>query len=411
LSRNYAFLLRRGRLPVLRRLTLRLTHHLKTMRFRQLDQIAELTPGARITAKRTLSEDEGYFRDHFPNFPVMPGVLTLEAMFQACSWLVRDTEDFAHSMVVLKEAVNVKFGGFVRPGQTLTVTAAIKSRAEDLTALVVSADVGSKTVAGGRMVLECFNLADRYPSRAASDAKLRRDMRAEFGRLKIDAPDNSPVVPSRYRWMWIDRITEFVHGQRAEAVKTVSMADEPIDLYAPGFPVMPCSLIVEGFAQTGGILTGASCAFEKSIVLAKVSKAVFHRPAVPGDTVVYSTRIVDLRPDGAVVHGTSRVGNEPHAEMELFFVYLDKLMVDVELIAPVDLLATLRLFGFYDVARNENGSPVKISERLLGAENAANSLDQPASVVHQAAGVGSRSLQCSDTPRDRHTHCGRRSSR
>ncbi|MCE9630931.1 MAG: beta-hydroxyacyl-ACP dehydratase [Planctomycetia bacterium] len=343
------------------------------MRFRQLDQIAELTPGVSIAAFRTLSNREGYFRDHFPNFPVMPGVLTLEAMFQACTWLVRETEDFAHSMVVLKEARNVKFAGFVRPGQTLTVKAEIKSRAEELASLVVSADIGGKTVASGRMVLECFNLADRYPSRAASDAKLRCDMRAEFDRLRTDVPDNYPVVPSHYRWMWIDRVTEFVRGQRAEAVKTVSMADEPIDLYAPGFPVMPCSLILEGFAQTGGILTGESCAFEKSIVLAKVSKAVFHRPAVPGDTVVYSTRIEELLSGGAVVRGTSRIGGEPHAEVELFFAYLDRHVIDVELIGPADVLATLRLIGFYDVARDENGSPVEISERMLGAERAANS--------------------------------------
>ncbi len=338
------------------------------MRFRQLDQITELTPGADITAQRTVSDREGYFRDHFPNFPVMPGVLTLEAMFQACSWLVRKTDEFANSVVLLKEALNVKFAGFVRPGQTLTVTAAIKKHAEHLTTLSAKADAGGTTVASGRMVLERFNLAERYPSRAASDALLKKMMRAEFELLQAQSPGNVPVAPSHYRWMWIDRFTEFVGGRRAVAVKTVSITDEPIDLYVPGFPVMPCSLIMEGFAQTGGILVGASQGFEQRIVLAKVSKAVFHRPAVPGDTLVYSTEIESLDPQGAVVHGTSCIDGAPHAEVDLFFAYLDDRMIDVELIGPADLLATLRLFGLYNVARKEDGSRLEIPRRMLEAE-------------------------------------------
>ena len=96
------------------------------MRFRQLDQITSLKPGVSLTARRTLSDREGYLRDHFPQFPVMPGVLTLEAMFQACCWLVRKTDAFAHSVVLLKEIRNVKFAGLVRPEQTLTVTVTMK---------------------------------------------------------------------------------------------------------------------------------------------------------------------------------------------------------------------------------------------------------------------------------------------
>ena len=76
----------------------------QAMRFSQLDQIIELQPGKRIKAAKTLSADEDYLRDHFPCFAVMPGVLMLEAMFQASAWLVRKSEDFAHSTVILKEA-------------------------------------------------------------------------------------------------------------------------------------------------------------------------------------------------------------------------------------------------------------------------------------------------------------------
>ncbi|HEX5445871.1 MAG TPA: 3-hydroxyacyl-ACP dehydratase FabZ family protein, partial [Pirellulales bacterium] len=93
------------------------------MRFTLIDRIVDLQPGAKIRAVKNLSLAEEYLADHFPGFPVLPGVLMLEAMTQAAAWLVRVSDDFAHSMVVLKEARNVKYNQFVEPGQTLSVTA------------------------------------------------------------------------------------------------------------------------------------------------------------------------------------------------------------------------------------------------------------------------------------------------
>ena len=55
----------------------------------------------------------------------MPGVLMLEAMYQASAWLVRQSEGFAHSVVILKEARNIKYADFVTPGKELVVTAEI----------------------------------------------------------------------------------------------------------------------------------------------------------------------------------------------------------------------------------------------------------------------------------------------
>jgi len=78
------------------------------MRFSLIDRIVELQPGAKIEAVKNLSLAEEYLADHFPQFPVMPGVLMVEAMTQAAPWLVRRTEDFAHSMIVLSEAKNVQ---------------------------------------------------------------------------------------------------------------------------------------------------------------------------------------------------------------------------------------------------------------------------------------------------------------
>ncbi len=153
------------------------------MRFTLIDRIDHLEPGVAIRAVKSLSLAEEYLADHFPRFPVMPGVLMLEAMTQAGAWLVRATEDFAHSMVVLKEARNVKYSSFVAPGQTLTVTAEIISHDERETKLKAQGMVEGQPQFTGRIVLERFNLADRGMGTSATDALVTGQMRAFYALL------------------------------------------------------------------------------------------------------------------------------------------------------------------------------------------------------------------------------------
>ena len=75
--------------------------------------------GPRLVAIKNLSLAEEYLGDHFPGFPVMPGVLMLEALAQAGAWLIRELEDFAHSVILLKQAKTIKYGSFVEPGRQL----------------------------------------------------------------------------------------------------------------------------------------------------------------------------------------------------------------------------------------------------------------------------------------------------
>ena len=153
------------------------------MRFRMLDRIVELQSGEYITAVKQLRPDEEYLQDHFPRFPVMPGVLMLEAMFQASMWLVRCSEDFSHSVVLLREARNIKFADFVVPGQTLTVNAHIQKQEDDTTRLKAQGTVNGSVAVSGRLILESFNLSDRYPEQGTLDLFSRREVRREFERL------------------------------------------------------------------------------------------------------------------------------------------------------------------------------------------------------------------------------------
>jgi 3-hydroxyacyl-[acyl-carrier-protein] dehydratase len=153
------------------------------MRFTLIDRIVELEPGVRITGVKALTMAEEYLADHFPHFPVMPGVLMLEAMTQAGAWLVRASEDFAHSVVVLKQASNVKYGQFLEPGQTLVVMAEIVKRGEGETKLKARGMVGDQTIVSARLTLAQYNLADARPDYAATDRSLRVNLRNLFNLL------------------------------------------------------------------------------------------------------------------------------------------------------------------------------------------------------------------------------------
>ena len=163
------------------------------MRFRMLDRITELVPGERITAERKLTGDEDYLADHFPHFPVMPGVLMLEAMYQAAAWLVRVSDDFEHSIVRLKEARNIKYSDFVDPGHVLIVKAEIKKRDGLLTNLEARGFVHGSTAVSGRLVLETVAMDQLTPDRAMLEPWARKQMRDKFLAISTEVLSSMPV--------------------------------------------------------------------------------------------------------------------------------------------------------------------------------------------------------------------------
>jgi len=126
------------------------------------------------------------------------------------------------------------------------------------------------------------------------------------------------------RWIWIDRFLAFERGKSARAVKNLSLAEDYFAEHFPGYPVMPASLILEGLAQTGGILVGEANDFREKVVLAKVPRAVFHREALAGEQLVYAVEIQHLRPEGAAVLGRVTSGDALVAEADIFFAHLDQ---------------------------------------------------------------------------------------
>ncbi|MBN2582499.1 MAG: beta-hydroxyacyl-ACP dehydratase [Planctomycetes bacterium] len=148
------------------------------MKFYLTDRVLELEPGKRLVAVKNLSLAEEYLQDHFPSYPVLPGVLMFEAMIQAAAWLERVTTDFAQSMVVLQEARNIKYGAFFRPGTQMRVSVELMKQSDDgLWSFKGVGATGEQNNVQGRFTLRAFNLADEDPSMAATDRGLLEAMR------------------------------------------------------------------------------------------------------------------------------------------------------------------------------------------------------------------------------------------
>ena len=145
------------------------------------------------------------------------------------------------------------------------------------------------------------------------------------------------------RWFWIDRFVEFESGSRARAVKNISLAEDHLHDHFPGYPVMPGTLMIEGMAQTSGILLGEMSGFDALIILAKVPKVVFHSLACPGDTLVYDAKILDSNEQGGMVECTARVGERLVAEIEIVFARIPHSSYPT--LSQESLVATLQRSG------------------------------------------------------------------
>jgi len=173
------------------------------------------------------------------------------------------------------------------------------------------------------------------------------------------------------RWFWIDRFTEFVSGQHAVAVKCVSLADEVMEDYAPGRPFYPASMIIEGMAQAGGLLSDQLSDFSGRLVLAKVSKSEFFGEALPGDRLTFRCEIKDMLDIGSFIQGTVHRGPDLLANIDLMFARLsDERFEKLQLFEPAEFCKMIRLLKIFDVGVHTDGTPLMIPQHMLDAEKA-----------------------------------------
>ena len=152
------------------------------MKFNLLDNVESLD-ASRIVAVKTVTLAEEYLADHFPKFPVLPGVMMLEALTQAAAWLMHHRTGFAKSMAVLREARNVKYGTFVAPGNTLRVNVEFAKETEAGALFKATSSVNGDVAISGRLELAYFDLGDKDAGLATLDERIKRHTQARWTAL------------------------------------------------------------------------------------------------------------------------------------------------------------------------------------------------------------------------------------
>lgn len=150
------------------------------MKFHLVDRIERIEPGRRIVTVKALSLAEEYLADHFPAFPVLPGVLMIEALVQSAAWLVRAAQGFAKSIVELRSARNVRYASFVQPGSVLRCDATAMEIGASSASFRAVGTVGDRQAVSGRLDLTCFNLAERGLAGPEVDRAIVEELQRHF---------------------------------------------------------------------------------------------------------------------------------------------------------------------------------------------------------------------------------------
>jgi 3-hydroxyacyl-[acyl-carrier-protein] dehydratase len=159
------------------------------MKFNLIDKI-ESVSDTKVVGVKHVSLAEEYLADHFPSFPVLPGVMMLEALTQAAAWVLHRRSNFAKSVAVLKEARNVKYGNFVAPGNYLRVEVEYLKETEAGASFKAGGTVNGNVAVAARIELAYFNLGDKQPALAGLDARLIEHHRR---RWELIAPREAKV--------------------------------------------------------------------------------------------------------------------------------------------------------------------------------------------------------------------------
>lgn len=167
------------------------------------------------------------------------------------------------------------------------------------------------------------------------------------------------------RWIWIDRIMELDRCTRCVAIKNISLGEDVLhDHFAADptcgrrpTPIMPNTLVIEGMAQTAGILVGHANDFEERVILAKIGKATFTAAARPGYTLRYTATLDRLDASGAATSGQvdlidpASAEVKPLAQIDLLFSHVDQHRANLPLpehnfVFTSQLMDLLRQSGF-----------------------------------------------------------------
>ena len=128
------------------------------------------------------------------------------------------------------------------------------------------------------------------------------------------------------RYFMLDRITEFIKGNRASGIKNISLSEDILHDHFPTYPVFPGALVIEAMAQLGGFLFEMSINRPEKIrraLLAQIERAKFHKMAEPGDQLLLQAHMAEQMDDAAKIDIRVNLSEEKIAVAKLTFVLME----------------------------------------------------------------------------------------
>ena len=126
------------------------------MKFELIDNVLELEAD-RIVAIKNVTSAEEYLADHFPSFPVLPGVMMLETLVQAARILVAKSQNTGDTPLIMAQARNIRYGNMVKPGQSLIVEVTLKGEKDGQWQLVGTGKVDGSVAVQGKFAMTALN--------------------------------------------------------------------------------------------------------------------------------------------------------------------------------------------------------------------------------------------------------------
>ncbi|QOP46058.1 3-hydroxyacyl-ACP dehydratase FabZ [Sulfurimonas paralvinellae] len=149
--------------------------------------------------------------------------------------------------------------------------------------------------------------------------------------MLMDVMDIQKILPHRYPFLLVDRVTGLVPGESISAYKNVSISEPVFEGHFPGHPIYPGVMILEGMAQAGGILAFKSMIDvseeeiqNKVVYFMSIDKAKFRSPVKPGDQLEYRVSVIKNKGAIWLLKGEAYVNDKLTSEAELKAMIVDK---------------------------------------------------------------------------------------
>lgn len=272
----------------------------------------------KLIGAKSVSADEAFFSGHFPNHPIMPGVLQVEAMAQLAELAVwRKLDPKREGDIYVKALRKVKFRRPVNPGDRIVVEAEVKSLGSDTAEITASV----KNCAGVNCQAEItLSVRPRIQPKTMFNPFGDYD---KNDKIAMDVNKIKEVIPHRYPFLFVDYIHS-AEGHRVTAVKNTTCTEPLFREYSDKYLTLSNSVQPEMIAQTGCVyMLSAPEAKGKIGYFMTIDKAEFLHPVYPGDQLVCQVDIPDNKSRFGKGEGHIKVGDTIVSTTTMMFALVD----------------------------------------------------------------------------------------